>query len=433
MDHLSYKQQEWLGIMFMLMSINTFLIALRVSNIFIFSIIVSALTYYLVFTHIIRERLFHEKLYIVYFVYLLYIAIHLVYGFLNAHIYWHYKNLIDTIFILLVPFFALLFSNPSSDIRILGTWKHLLDPKYLIIFMFFWAITSFHMMFGPDYFLFGVFIFWLPKKWRFIIGALLLTMIFASLDARSQVLKGLLTVAFAFAIYFNRYISLVFVHIAHWFFYGIAILFLVLGFTGVYNVLNPDSFVTERSIEPNQVYGKDEPLEADDLMNDTRTGLIVEVITSAIENDYVIFGRSPARGNDTELFAKEDLLGEYVERSRNEFCHLNIFTWIGLVGMLVYSFFYIQASYLGLYRTKNVYTKYFSVLIAFHWAYGWIEDCCEFNMMNVALWMLIGICLSPKFRSMSETEFELWFKSIFVDEPVSPYQRWVMNKELAHI
>ncbi len=125
------------------------------------------------------------------------------------------------------------------------------------------------------------------------------------------------------------------------------------------------------------------------------------------------------------------MLGEYQERSKNEFCHLSIFTWIGLVGMLVYSFFYIQASFLGLYKTKNIYIKYLSLLIAFHWAYGWIEDACEFNMMNVAIWMMIGICLSPKFRSMSESEFELWFKSIFADGPVTPYHRYVLGREIS--
>ncbi len=431
MNSLTLKQQKWLGILFMLMSINTFLIANRMSNIFIFSIIISILTYSLIFLHIKRGKIFNDKLYIVFFIYTIYIAIHLVYGFLNAHIYFHYKNLIDNIFILLVPLFALLSSHPSTVIRVLSIWKNILDPKYLVVFIFYTTITSLHMILGPDYFLFGILIFWLPRKWRIIIGCIICTMIVASLDARSQVLKGLLTVAFTVALYYRNHIHVLFVQIAHWFFYGIAILLVILGFSGIYNVLNPDYFVTERTLQTNQVYGEDEKNE-DDITNDTRSGLYIEVVTSAIVNDYVIFGRSPARGNDTELFANEELLGGYLERSRNEFCHLSIFTWIGLVGMLTYSFFYLQASFLGLYRSQNIFTKYLSVLIAFHWAYGWIEDCCEFNMMNVALWLIIGICISPKFRSMTDKEFELWFKSIFVNGPVTPYHKWAISKALSH-
>ncbi len=335
-------------------------------------------------------------------------------------------------FSLLLPFIALLFSNPASNIHILGVWKNILDPIYFIVFVSLLSIESIHFIYGPAYFLFAIFFIWLPRKWQFIIGILLIVMLFGDIGARAQFIKGLISIVFAIAIYFRNLIPMYILKISHFFFYFIAIIFLILGLTGIYNIFSPERYEGEKKVEANQVYGHADGENTNNLSVDSRTFIYIEVITSALEHNYLIFGRSPSRGNDTNSFMDiaESLNTNYNERNKNELCHLNIFTWIGIVGLLLYSIFYIQASFLALYKSHNIYVKFLSIIIAFHWAFGWIEDINNFDMMNFGLWMIIGICLSSKYRGMTDKEFELWFKSIFVNETITPYHKYVLEKEL---
>ncbi len=389
----------------------------------------------LMFVHIIKERSFGYKLNIIYFIYLLYLITHIFYGLFNANGYWQYKSLLTNLFCLVLPFFALLFSNPSTTLTILRIWKHILDPQYIYIFLSFFCIGSIHFTLGPAYSLFGIFIFWVPTRWKIILGCILFFMIVGDIGARSQVLKGLFSITLFLGIYYRKYISMFFVYLAHWFFYAIAIILIILGFAGIYNIFSPVSFEGEKIVETNDVYGQDDWADESDLTADTRTMLYVESVASAIEHDYIIFGRSPARGNDTELFIEiaENVNSSYYERDRNELCHLNIFTWLGIVGLVIYSLFYLQASFLALYHSNNVFVKYLAILIAFHWAFGWVEDIINLDMMNVGLWLVIGICLSPQFRYMTDKEFELWFKSIFTSELITPYHRLKLENECIKI
>ncbi len=435
MNSLTYKQQSYIGILLILISIIGLLngaFFVKSPLPFIIDCPIHIATCFLIFVHIFREQLFSKKIYIIYFVYFLYVIIQVIHGAFNAYIYWQYKALIYNTLSLLLPFFALLFSKPTTSIGVLRTWKNVLNPKYGIIFLLILGIEVLHFTLGPFYFLFAVFIFLLPRKWQLIIGCLLFLMIVGEHESRSQLLKGLIAALMAIGVYFRKYIPVLLLHFTHCFFYFAAIILIVLGITGVFNIFEPESLEGDKKLETNHVYGEVEMIGESELTADTRSFIYYETLTSAIEHNYVIFGRSPSRGNDTNAFAAvaEELLGDFIERNHNELCHLNIFTWTGIVGVILYSFFYIQSSILALYRSKNIYVKYLSVLVAFHWAYGWVEDINDFNLMNVGLWLVIGICLSPSFRNMSEKEFELWIKSIFSSELITPYHQLKLKEEV---
>lgn len=157
----------------------------------------------------------------------------------------------------------------------------------------------------------------------------------------------------------------------------------------------------------------------DDLSADTRTFIYIEVIKSALQHNYVIGGRTPARGNDSMAFgalnAEELKTGKY-ERHSNELCHTNIFTWLGLIGVVLYSLIYLRSSYLAVYKSNNIYIKFLGCFIAFRWAYGWIEDINRFDIANISLWMMIAMGLSVQFRNMNNKEFANFIKKIFVKE-----------------
>ena len=58
---------------------------------------------------------------------------------------------------------------------------------------------------------------------------------------------------------------------------------------------------------------------------------------------------------------------------------------------------------------NNSYIKFLGVFVAFRWALGWIEDINLFFIQSIILWMLIAMCMSEKFRKMSDAEFRMWF------------------------
>ena len=93
------------------------------------------------------------------------------------------------------------------------------------------------------------------------------------------------------------------------------------------------------------------------------------------------------------------------ERHYNELCFPNIFTWLGIIGMLLYCLIYIKASTLALHKSNNIYLKYLAVFVSFRWMLGWIEDANTFNISNIALWMIIAMCFSPYFRKMNNYQF----------------------------
>lgn len=109
----------------------------------------------------------------------------------------------------------------------------------------------------------------------------------------------------------------------------------------------------------------------------------------------------------------EDLKTGKYERYQNELCHLNIFTWLGVIGMLLYTLIYIRSSYLAVYRSNSYFLKLIGVFIAFHWAYGWIEDTTNFDILNISLWSAISMGLSSQFRAMTNQDFVEWFGAIF--------------------
>jgi hypothetical protein len=127
-------------------------------------------------------------------------------------------------------------------------------------------------------------------------------------------------------------------------------------------------------------------------------------------------GRTPARGNDSEhfgLFAFEELKTGRYERYVNEVSILNIFTWTGLIGVVLYFMIFFKSVYLAIYKSNNFFMKVVGLYVMFRWMYAWVEDFNRFDIMNIVLWMLIAMCYSEQFRNMSDSEFKSWLNSIF--------------------
>ena len=133
-----------------------------------------------------------------------------------------------------------------------------------------------------------------------------------------------------------------------------------------------------------------------DIREDTRSDLYVEVINSALKYDYVWLGRTPARGNESFIFGPviDKLINtKKMERYRNEACILNIFTWTGLIGVILYFVVFVKAIQLSLFDSNNFFIQLVGLYIGFRWLYAWVEDYRLFDNSTFILWICLGLSL----------------------------------------
>ena len=362
---------------------------------------------------ILREYLSTTDTKLLHF-YFIWMLLNSIRGAFIAENYWEYKQLISGILSLSLPIIVYIYSIPSILNSTLKYWFRYALIVFIIIIPFL-GKDAYHFYLGPI-FLTGCFIPILPKKWRIIIGGLLTIMLFIDLGARSQVIKSAIVLIIAIGICFRKLVTNRIFQIVHWSCYILPIILLYLGITGKFNIFEDLASNEGKYTQTKIVDGE---VKEEDLSVDTRTFIYKEVITSAIRHGYVIWGRTPARGNDSVAFgafsAEELKTGKY-ERHCNELCHTNIFTWLGLIGVILYSLIYLRSSYLAVYRSNNIYIRFLGCFIAFRWAYGWIEDFNYFNIMNISLWMIIAMGLSKKFRNMTNIDFQCFIKNIFTQD-----------------
>lgn len=345
-------------------------------------------------------------------IYFLWLIISIVRGIFAVENYWETKQLIEASSALAVPIFVYVFSIPEITQKTLHLWIRIALPAFAIL-IFFVDREAYHFYLGPVLLL-SCFLPIIPKKWRIVFLGLLVVMMFADWGARSQVIKATIALMISIAYLLSKYIKTALLKVVHWTCYIAPIIVLYLAISGIFN---PFQAMTEKAdgkyVQESRITGVE---GEEDIAADTRTAIYEEVIESAVKNDYVWQGRTPARGNDSWIFgrysAEELKTGKY-ERHANEICHTNVFTWLGLIGVILYGLIYLKSSYLSVYKSNNIWMKLLGLYTAFRWAYGWVEDFNMFDIMNISLWMMIAMGFSEKFRQMDDQQFKEWVQKIF--------------------
>lgn len=332
-------------------------------------------------------------------------------GAFTADNYWEWKQWVSGSLILSLPVFVYIFESPFWVKKTLNIWLRYAMPLFFIIIAFI-TDDSYFFYLGPVLLL-GCFLPVIPKSWRYLFILLLIIMVFIDWDARSQVIKALVAILLSIGLYVTKSHSSNILKLVHSLLYLTPIVLLFLGISGRFNPFqdlasNRGKYLQKRVDKGHVVVS--------DLSVDTRSFIYIEVINSALKHGYSFWGRTPARGNDSavfgELSAEELKTGKY-ERYANEVCFPNIFTWLGLVGMVLYCLIYFKSSFLAVYKSKNIYLKFVGLFVAFHFAYGWVEDANRFDIANISIWIAIAMGLSERFRKMTNVEFRGWLGSVF--------------------
>jgi len=357
--------------------------------------------------------------------YLIWVSICLVRGVMISEIYWDYKALISNTFILYLPLVSYVVTDNEMLQSLLSYFVKYALPLAIPVFFFLdmgawgWYLypVTFLMLFFPV----------LKLHWKVGLIAISLLCILGDISARSHVIKYSIPILFLSFYYLRFFIAsskimkfarIIFI-IAPWVMFFLAV-------SGIFNVFKMNEYIHSDKIEQESTYDSEGNYEQS-MIQDSRTFIYEEVIHSAIKYKYWLFGRSPARGNETVAFASLSEITGRKERLRNEANIPNVFTWMGLIGVILFFIIYYKASYMAIFRSNNMYSKLIGVFVAFRWLYAWIEDCFLYDTNNLVIWILIGACLSRSFRSMNNLEVKLWARGIFDKKYALAYKKYTMS------
>ena len=357
--------------------------------------------------------------------YLFWNIICIVRGMFVAEGYWEWKGLIGNIFALLLPIVVYSATNKAVVQSLLSFYIKFGLPLFLIFALlirtdaygFYLVPVSFLLLFLPA----------LSLRQKLILIFFTAVVLTADLGARSNIIKFVVPFVFLLFYYFRNTISVKTMEIIRLILIATPILLFVLGISGVFNVFKMDEYI-KTDYEGTGVDESGNRVKTD-LKGDTRTFIYIEVLQSAKKNNYWLFGRTPARGNESESFGEiEYELTRRYERLTNEVAITNVFTWTGIIGVILYFLIFFSASFLAVNRSENIYAKIIGLYIAFRWLYAWVEDVNNFSLNYLMLWIMLGLCYSFTFRGMTNREVTIWVRGIF-DKRYLTFEDGSNNKE----
>lgn len=139
---------------------------------------------------------------------------------------------------------------------------------------------------------------------------------------------------------------------------------------------------------------------------DTRTFLYFEVFQDLKFNNAFIFGKGLNAGYASEAF-------ETYSRDMVEVGFLQILLKTGIVGFLLYISVVVSAIYKSLGKSKNLFMKSMGLLLASYVLMIFIENIIAYNILNVIIWIVVGMCHSEELRGLSNKQIKNLFRNSY--------------------
>jgi hypothetical protein len=138
---------------------------------------------------------------------------------------------------------------------------------------------------------------------------------------------------------------------------------------------------------------------------DTRTFLYYEVLQDLKFNNAYIFGKGMNAGYDSLSF------GTY-KREVVEVGFLQILMKTGIVGFLLYISVIVSAVFKSLGNSRNLFLKGLGLFLTGYLLMLFIENQIAYNLLNIIVWCVVGMCHSKKLRNLNDEEIGELFKGI---------------------
>jgi hypothetical protein len=155
---------------------------------------------------------------------------------------------------------------------------------------------------------------------------------------------------------------------------------------------------------------KEQGYRQENIRSDTRTFLYVDVFQDLKINRAFVFGKGTNAG-----YASYDF--ETLNRLAVEVGFLQILLKTGIIGFLLYATLIITAIFKALNNSENYFMKYLGLLLCGYILVFFIENIIAFNLFNIIIWFVVGMCHSKELRALNDKEI----KDLFMD--VQPEQK----------
>lgn len=177
---------------------------------------------------------------------------------------------------------------------------------------------------------------------------------------------------------------------------GLVFAVLLIPVVAMYFGLKGDSIFQVILGEDTQPYSQMNPYA------DTRTFLYYEVFQDLKINKALLLGKGLNATYASEAF-------QTFGRPMVEVGFLQILLKSGIVGVILYLAVIIRAIYLSLGKSTSIHLKSLGLLLSGYVIMLFIENVIAYNLLNVLVWIIVGMCYSPKLRALSDVEFKAMF------------------------
>jgi len=333
-------------------------------------------------------------------IYAFWIFIVILIGLFKSNDYWDYRMLF---------FDTLLYFMSSISIIIGLNFDYFLRFSRLLFLFLFpvgFFLIPFSLQTNQEVYsrlmvpvsLFIIFIPYLKFRNKVIIFFVIFCSLFTAISFRANVMKIILSLLILLLYYFRTNIKKSFYKFLIFLFFISPFLFFFLGVTNIFNVF-------ENSLDEDKFTVNTANFENESLISDTRTFLYVEVLASMQNNNSFLFGEGATGKYKSDYFS--GLLSVHDKyRTSSEVGILNLLLWSGVLGIFLFFLFLFAVSNFGINNSNNTLCKMASVYISCHWFLMFLEEFSYFDLNNLVFWIAIGLVLSKKFRSLSDSEIK---------------------------
>jgi O-antigen ligase len=147
---------------------------------------------------------------------------------------------------------------------------------------------------------------------------------------------------------------------------------------------------------------KEEGYKQENLRSDTRTFLYVDVFRDLQLNRAFVFGKGINAG-----YASDDF--ETFNRLAVEVGFLQVLLKSGILGFLLYVLLIVTAIFKAINKSRNLFIKYLGMILSAYVVMLFIENMILYNLLNIIVWLIVGMCHSSELRELSDEEIKELF------------------------
>lgn len=149
---------------------------------------------------------------------------------------------------------------------------------------------------------------------------------------------------------------------------------------------------------------------------DTRTFLYYEVFQDLRFNKAFLIGKGMNAGYLSEAF-------QTYSRPVVEVSFLQIILKTGIVGFLLYISIFVSAIFKAVGKANNLFIKSLGLLLVGYVIMVFIENQIAYNLLNVVIWLVVGMCHSDELRAMDDKTI----RSLFI-QPYNKFSKAISNQ-----